>query len=206
MVKIAKLFVLCFLLVVSCINKSPENPIPSSGLDTINDLDDVHEILKILYETDQEERRREKIDYSKMSRNDKKWLRKAKELLKDSSQFSALDYSRAAMLFQHGGATKEYKTAIELMEKAIKLDSTINQWLYFAATDRYLMSMNKPQLFATQHIGKVIESMDTTEKADSIRNSYKNLPSRIKMDLINLKLISEDISHIKKKARTANKR
>ncbi len=182
------------LYLIYCTNKNQASPLNTSKLDSIGNIENTQEILKILYDTDQEERSRESIDWSQMARNDKKRLRKAKELLKDSSQFSALDYSRAAMIFQHGGSSEEYKIAVELMEQAIRLDSSINQWLYFAATDRYLMSIEKLQLFGTQYTnsdtGKVILAIDTTKMADSIRSSYAEFPTRIKENLIKLKLLN----------------
>ena len=180
---------------VNCANQGSNNTVQQSKLETINEIDDTHEIIKILYETDQAERSSKNTNWSQMSRNDRKRLRKVKELLIDSNKFTALDYTRAAMIFQHGGKSEEYKTAIQLMERAIELDSSTNQWLFFAATDRYLLSMNKPQIFGTQYTysdtGKVTKAIDITFEADSIRNSYNTLPVSIKENLIDLKLIEK---------------
>ena len=63
------------------------------------------------------------------------------------------------------------------MKKAIEKDSTINKWLFAAATDRYLLSKGEPQIYGTQYqkmgdkpwkLGKI----DTTKISDDERIKY----------------------------------
>ena len=146
--------------------------------------------MKILYNSDLHDRKNLDLKWSKIVENDEIRLIKVKELLKDSSFFSALDYSRAALILQHGKKSSNYKLANDMMSKAIELDPNTDRWLYFATKDRYLLSIRKPQIFGTQYrsseSGFVQVSIDTTSYADSIRNSYPELSRAIKDQRVRL--------------------
>jgi hypothetical protein len=170
----------------SCSNsKHAEKNFSQLAFESLDTIEDSKEILKILYNSDLHDRKNANLKWSRIVENDNVRLIKVKELLKDSSLFSALDYTRAALIFQHGKNSANYKLAIDMMSKAIKLDPNTDKWLYFAANDRYLLSIRKPQIFGTQYrsseSGLVLISIDTTSFADSIRNSYPEL-SRVLKD------------------------
>ena len=61
------------------------------------------------------------------------------------------DFERAAMIFQHRFDSSDYRIAVELMEEAVERDKYISKWLLAATTDRYLLSIGKPQIFGTQY-------------------------------------------------------
>ena len=64
---------------------------------------------------------------------------------------TAADFHDAALLFQHGEKPDDYLFAhILAVEAVIKGDDT-SKWLAAATLDRYLQSINQPQVFGTQY-------------------------------------------------------
>lgn len=66
---------------------------------------------------------------------------------------TADDYLHAALVMQHGSSPDDYAAARDLAKKAVELRPWLAEarWLYAAATDRYLQSIGKPQIFGTQY-------------------------------------------------------
>ncbi|MEO1633193.1 MAG: hypothetical protein AAFU38_20695, partial [Bacteroidota bacterium] len=62
------------------------------------------------------------------------------------------DYFHAAMIFQHGRDSTDYRNARDFAQRAFELDPTHStaSWLIAAATDRYLWSIDQPQVYGTQ--------------------------------------------------------
>ena len=136
--------------------------------------DDNNKELYDLYNNDQNERRANDIDWYKLYLNDSLRRIKVKKLLVSGKIKTGKDYSRAAMIFQHGIDSTDYKLAVNFMEIAIQKDSTINKWLLAAATDRYLLSIGKPQIFGTQYSRNdnepwKLSEIDTTQISDEKR-------------------------------------
>lgn len=107
--------------------------------------------LQKIYDADQSER--ENYDESKLDeliKNDSLRRVRVRQLLDANKVRTAHDYENAAMIFQHGADSVDYKLTITLMKKAIEIDSATNKWLLAAATDRYLLSVGKPQIYGTQ--------------------------------------------------------
>ena len=87
---------------------------------------------------------------NKLREKDKERKQKAKELIENGSLISGLDFHHAALVFQHGETTEDYKLAHELAEKAVDLGDETAKWLYAATFDRWLLSENKSQKYGTQ--------------------------------------------------------
>ena len=139
--------------------------------------DDNNEELYDLYNNDQNERRANDIDWYKLYVNDSLRRIKVKKFLVSGKIKTGKDYSRAAMIFQHGIDSTDYKLAVNFMEIAIQKDSTINKWLLAAATDRYLLSIGKPQIYGTQYTKTkfkpwIMRNYDTTKVSDKERLKY----------------------------------
>ena len=85
------------------------------------------------------------------------------------------DYYHAALIYQHGLDSLDYKLANQLANKAVELDSTNEnaRWLVAASQDRYLWSIGQPQWYGMQlHklAGKwTLEPIDTTKVTDKDR-------------------------------------
>ncbi len=108
--------------------------------------------LANLYQADQADRSGSIEDWTIVSENDRKRRARVLEMLEADSLVTANDYYHAAMVFQHGEDSVAYKLAWDLAEKAVSLDSihTKALWLTAAAADRYLLSIDKLQIYGTQ--------------------------------------------------------
>ena len=112
------------------------------------------EELKIIYEEDQKDREGgpDNIDWEKLKISDEKRLAKVKELYSQGFIKTSEDMFYAAMIFQHGKTPENLKIAMELAKKSWKLGNSDGKWLYPRAEDRYLLSINKAQIWGTQYI------------------------------------------------------
>ena len=140
--------------------------------DSLMDNQELHE----LFQSDQADRTNH---LSSEERNFNDSIREARvyELLDSNKVITATDYNNAALIFHHGEDSVAYAMAVKLMKKSIELDSTRNKWFVAVIMDRYLLSINKPQIYGTQYKrledGKVIkENMDTTQITDAERIEF----------------------------------
>lgn len=128
-----------------------------------------------LYISDQEDRRNNEIhNWSIISKRDEFRRKRVGQLMDSNKLKSANDYAKAAMIFQHGEDSSDYLRAVEFMKTAMKIDSTVNKSLFAAATDRYLLSVGKPQIYGTQFIQEgngtwELKNYDTTAISDKER-------------------------------------
>ena len=141
-------------------------------------IEDNPELVDI-YKNDQSDRQAgENIDWSVVSKRDSLRELRVYQLLDSNKVRTSKDYRNAAMVFQHGGDSTAYGMAVKMMRKSIELDSTADKWLLAAATDRYLLSKDEPQIYGTQYhkYGKdepwQIAKMDTTKISDAERIEY----------------------------------
>jgi tetratricopeptide (TPR) repeat protein len=146
----------------------------STNVAEIKDNLELIEIIRV----DQNDRRAENIDWEVVSRNDSLREVRIYQLLDSNKVKTSLDYHNAAMIFQHGRDSVAYGMAVKLMQKSVDLDSNANKWLLAAATDRYLLSIGKPQIYGTQYqkFGEdepwVLGNMDTTQISDEVREEF----------------------------------
>lgn len=129
-----------------------------------------------MFKSDQADRTNH-IDRDIRQKNDS--LREARvyELLDSNKVHTSLDFNNAALIFHHGEDSVAYGMAVKLMRKSIELDSTRNKWFLAVITDRYLLSINKPQVYGTQYKrledGTVLrEEMDSTKITDAERIEF----------------------------------
>ena len=184
--------ILLLLLIVgfSCNNADKRN----QEQETIED----NEELKVLYSEDQSDRSGN-IDWSIVSVNDSLRESRVFELLDSNLVRTSLDYSNAAMIFQHGGDTIASGMAVKMMTNAIARDTTIDKWLLAAAIDRDLMRRKQPQIYGTQYVKMKDEpwklyDMDTTKISDEERIEYgvRTLSQqRERVEMMNKKKLSE---------------
>ncbi|MBI9036274.1 MAG: hypothetical protein JEZ03_17575, partial [Bacteroidales bacterium] len=129
-----------------------------------------------MFKNDQEDRTNH-IDRNIRQKNDS--LREARvyELLDSNKVLTSLDYCNAALIFHHGEDSVAYGMAVKLMKRSIELDTTRNKWFLAALTDRYMLSINKHQIYGTQFKrldNKIVvrEEMDSTKITDAQRIEY----------------------------------
>ena len=108
--------------------------------------------LAKMYSEDQSDRRdAEKIGWDKISQRDEQRKARATELYRSDVLKTGADYYHAAMILQHGGEPEDYLLAHELCVVAIGKGEDRGRWLAAASEDRFLMSIKRPQRFATQY-------------------------------------------------------
>lgn len=135
--------------------------------------------LKQMYQADQSARVSSSIDWAALNKQDSLRRRRLYELIKEGKLQTGQDYYHSAMILQHGNDTTASAMTVQLMKKALALDSTKNKWLLAAAIDRDLMLRNEPQIYGTQFIksGKDIKweryKIDSTKVSDEERKSYR---------------------------------
>ncbi len=190
-----KTYPLWFLLLLAIACNSPQKESKPTITPPIAD----NEALAEIHKNDQADRQSDNINWFEVSKRDSLRRLKVYELLDSNLVVTANDYHHAAMVFQHGGDSISYGMAVKLMGKAIELDSTINKWLFAAATDRYLLSKGEPQIYGTQYQKMGDEpwklgEIDTTKISDEERINYgveTLAQQREKVKRMNLKRLSE---------------
>lgn len=135
--------------------------------------------LQKMYDEDQSARMSNNIDWTTLSKQDKKRENRVFEMIQSGKIVTAKDYYNSAMIFQHGNDTIASSMAVKHMKKAVELDPTINKWLLAAAIDRDLMRRNQPQIYGTQFIkndetgGKFVRyKIDSTKITDVQRIEF----------------------------------
>lgn len=131
--------------------------------------------LSDLARTDQEDRIN---NNPKVSGNDLKRQAAVKRLIKMDSLRTALDYSNAAIVLQHGETSEDFFLANELAKKSIVLNPKNKEvkTLIAQSWDRYLRNSGKPQWYGTQRFkfrGKeYLQTIDTTKVTEQQRKEY----------------------------------
>jgi len=142
-----KRIILTVFIVTSCKNNIKHSNTIKNGI-----FSDNVELSQIHY-NDQKDRQKDyfETDWDEVSKNDSLRRLRVMQLIKLKKLHTSKDYRHAAMIFQHGGDSTSYKMAMNLMKKSIELNPNADKWLLAAATDRYLLSIGKPQIYGTQY-------------------------------------------------------
>jgi len=88
-------------------------------------------------------------------------IAEVRKLLADGKLTTGEDFSEASLIFQHGQTSAEFLFAHILAVEALTHGSS-DKWLTAATLDRYLQSVNQPQVFGTQYSG--VKSSENTPK------------------------------------------
>ena len=145
-------------------------------------LKSINRELYLAYQEDQGDRKSDSIDWSIVHQRDVARRERVKQMLDSGLVRVSDDYFHAAMVFQHGDDSADYRLAHELSVKAVELDSSngIARWLAAASKDRYLWKIGRPQIYGTQyHIIDglwTIDPIDTTAVTDEERLRWQVPP------------------------------
>jgi hypothetical protein len=108
-----------------------------------------------LKEADQADRLRTgaPIDWTAVRPRDAQRRTEVLALLKSGAIRTGLDYSNAALIFQHGDSEDDIRIAFSMATLALQMDpgSELAKFLTAASWDRILMREGKPQWYATQY-------------------------------------------------------
>jgi hypothetical protein len=86
-----------------------------------------------------------------------------RKLLAEGKIVSGEDFSDASLIFQHGQIPDDFLFAHILAVEALTRGGSADKWMAAATLDRYLQSINQPQVFGTQYSG--VKSAGNTPKA-----------------------------------------
>jgi hypothetical protein len=89
-------------------------------------------------------------------RNKRDQVRRARirELLEEGSLKTAEDFHDGAFIYQHGDTPNDYLLAHILAMVAVQKGDSKSLWICAATLDRYLGSVDQPQVFGTQYHSK----------------------------------------------------
>jgi hypothetical protein len=76
-----------------------------------------------------------------------------RKLLEEKKLTSGEDFSDASLIFQHGQTPEDFLFAHVLAVEALIHGGSADKWIAAATLDRYLQSVNQPQVFGTQYPG-----------------------------------------------------
>jgi hypothetical protein len=76
-----------------------------------------------------------------------------RNLLAEGKITSGEDFSDAALIFQHGQTPDDFLFAHVLAVEGLIRGGSADKWIVAATLDRYLQSVNRPQVFGTQYPG-----------------------------------------------------
>lgn len=116
----------------------------------------MNQIAKEIYESDLNDRNT--FDFGttdlnlmeEFNKRDADRKKRMGKIIKNGELKVGIDFHHAALIFQHGHSTRDYKKANDLASEAIRLGDKTARWLYATTMDRWLLSQNKPQKYGTQ--------------------------------------------------------
>ena len=130
--------------------------------------------IKQVFEEDQ--RDREHLDYSKLSKDDWQKIQardaarreETKQLVASGAAKTGEDYRDAAFVLQHGDKSEDFLLAHILAVAAIAKGDVTATWVSAATLDRYLQSVKQPQVFGTQYLLKDRNAVLNNPKAPRV--------------------------------------
>jgi len=149
------LLILLFSLSVFADKVAPNATIQSQQKTCIEDQERQKqrsdELQKIVAE-DQADRTTRPIDWNKVGPRDMIRIKRVGEIFAEGCIVQAKDYAAAALVFQHGDHPDHYLQVYLWQKRAVELgDKEDHPDLMYSGIDRYLVSIGRRQLFATQY-------------------------------------------------------
>lgn len=134
--------------------------------------------MKKIFEADEKDR---EVDFDKLDQatrgaiNARDVERRAatRKLLAEGRLHTGEDYREAAFVFQHGNKPEDYLLGHTLATIAASRGDILGLWISAATLDRYLHSIEKPQIFGTQLAPQ--EPFDRELISDALRRQL-NVP------------------------------
>lgn len=93
----------------------------------------------------------EQLPWDKIAAHDLERRSQVHKLLESGSLKTAEDFHDAAFIYQHGQTPDDYLLAHVLGTVAVAKGDATSLWITAASLDRYLQSINHPQIFGTQY-------------------------------------------------------
>ena len=107
--------------------------------------------MKRIFDEDQKVRQPgTKIDWAVVDKSDAVRREATRKLLNESALHTGEDYTWAAFVFQHGSTPDDFLMAHTLALVALRKGYGDAAWIATATLDRYLRTVQKPQIYGTQ--------------------------------------------------------
>lgn len=150
----------------------------------LDDTDVANPEMQQIFQADQKDRQPGigKIDWDAVTKSDAARRTATARLLAEGKLHTGEDFERAAFVFQHGDSPDDYLLAHTLAILGVARGQASAMWIAAATLDRYLQSINKPQIYGTQFLTKPKQA--TTQEpynrglvSDAVRR-YLGVPSQ----------------------------
>jgi hypothetical protein len=154
----------------------------------LDDTDVANPEMQQIFQADQKDRQPGigKIDWAVVTKSDAARRTATARLLAEGKLHTGEDFERAAFVFQHGDSPDDYLLAHTLAILAVARGQATAMWIAAATLDRYLQSINKPQIYGTQFLTKPKQA--TTQEpynrglvSDAVRG-YLGVPSQAEQE------------------------
>jgi hypothetical protein len=176
--------VLLFLVLAAQPSFCQQN-VATPSVPTVHDLPDVNPQLLQLAIQDQSDRGNDLFSGKQLKtpqnlnvpKRDAERQAKVRELLAEGKINTGRDYYFAALIFQHSAKSENLLLAHILAVTSVAKGNKAGGWLSAATLDRYLWSVNHPQVFGTQYQTGAnnkgtMEPYDRTAISDKIRAAW----------------------------------
>lgn len=125
-----------------------------------------------------------------------------RQLLQEGKITSGEDFSDAALIFQHGQTPDDFLFAHVLAVEGLIHGGSADKWIAAATLDRYLQSMNRPQIFGTQYPGDKSAENTPKPQVDSrvlnIQRTQRPYDPKLLPDLVRQDFCVPDVSQQEK--------
>lgn len=134
--------------------------------------------LRQIHDADQKDRESEPIDWKAVESRDEQRRSRVSELVDTAARLCPEDLFHAAMVFQHGREPRDHLLAHVLAVASASDGHEPARWLSAATLDRFLHSVEQPQIFGAQYRKEgsepwTQEPFDRTIVSDKIRALFR---------------------------------
>lgn len=171
------------LVVVAACRASAPHPVPDGTKSAAAAVAPDHAELARLCAEDQADRKPQSgpVDGKAIVARDEARQKRVKEIYAAGELVTAADYHHAALILQHAHEPDDYLLAHELCVVALAKGDLEARWLCAATEDRFLMSIERPQRFATQykaeHPGEPMHLYDVGDGVTDALRAELGVPS-----------------------------
>lgn len=131
--------------------------------------------MQAIFDADQRDRQNATIDWDRVSTADQQRRQRTQQLLDTGALASGTDFFNAAFVFQHGDLADDFLKAHILATVAIARGRPDALWISSATLDRYLLTINQPQVMGTQFMTSKGKTSQEPFKRDTIPDALRTI-------------------------------
>jgi len=122
----------------------------------LDDVETPNAEMKKIFDADERDRSEDfsHTDWGKVTLRDQQRRAATRKLLEEDQLHTGQDFREAAFVFQHGDKPEDYLLAHTLAIIAASRGDGWGLWIAAATLDRYLHTVQKPQIYGTQVFGE----------------------------------------------------